>query len=434
MKSYLNELIKRIPLENKEFNYIVTFDISVPVLRCIIKAIKRKETGLQLSEEIVMKLLDADVTTVPEISQVLGLNDDIVEEIIGRLSVKNFIMVTAGNCILLSKGREALKALKQVRLETENISPVFINLVTEEIYTDQYKNQVDKYIKKENVLSGKIKIDIDYINKRFEDIKEIFDTQQNTYGANRLSKVELYKIEDVEENKIQYLNIKADIYKSKTGDEIEILLHNNIILNDIQNEILNQIINQNKFKYILKNRSRYKVISNSELENKINYENSDIRNIIKSYNKLDKEKQDAIEQEFYKIYKNDRTLLENELELMMEELTQSSKRVDIYVDKLSDVLFSEEYMVPLCKKVKKGLEIKIYYYYEKDENKTLINAKRKFPEIKEMQIIKQEKSFKELTIIFDNKYQIKTENYDIKVIGEKYITKSISNFINIRNL
>ena len=101
MQNYLEKIIKIVPQENKEYNYLTSIDISVPILRCIIKIIKRKETGLQLAEEMVMKLLDNEVTTIIELAEVLGLNSDIIEEIVGRLHVKDFISVTAGNCILI---------------------------------------------------------------------------------------------------------------------------------------------------------------------------------------------------------------------------------------------------------------------------------------------------------------------------------------------
>lgn len=430
MKDYLDELIKIAPLDNREFNFISKFDISIPILRCIIKIIKRRETGLQLTEEIIMKLLDQDITTISEISKILGLNEEIVDEVIGRLSVKDFILVTAGNCVLLTKGKKALKELKQIRLENENISPVFINLITEEIYTDLYKNQSNKYVKKENILSSKIKIDLGYINKRFEEVKEIFDIQQESYGANNLSKVELYKIEDIEEDKIQYVNIKADIYKSRTGDEIEIVSHNNSDLIDIQNEILYQILNQNKFKYIFKNTPKYRIISNKELEANKN-DNNDIYDIICKYNKLNDLDQEVIKEKFYKIYKNDRLLLDNEVSLMVEELTLSAKKVDIYVESLSEILFDEEYMISICKGIHKGLKVNLYYNKEKDIKRTLDNAKRKFPEVKEISIYSKEELFHEIILLFDDKYEIDTKKYDVKVIGEKYITKSISYIKNI---
>lgn len=430
MQNYLENLIRIAPQENKEYTYISTINISIPILRCVIKVIKRKETGLQLAEEMVMKLLDNEVTTVSELAEILGLNNEIIEEIIGRLHVKDFISVTAGNCILLSKGRNVLKELKQIKLENENIAPVFINLITGEIYTDKYNNQVDKYINKENVLNGRIKIDIDYINKNFEKINEIFDMQQKAYGANKLSKVTLFKIEDIEENKVQYLNLKSNICKSKIGDEIEICSQNNGI-DDIQDEVLNQIINQNRFKYIFRNRNNYKIISDYELEEKINYQNNDIRTIVKEYNKSDVENQKNMENEFYKIYKNNRTLIDNELGLMIEELSQNIKEINLYIGDLSKILFDEECMIPLCKAVKKKIKVNIYYNEEKNLDKVLKSSNKKFPEIKDMLIKLERTEFKDNIIRFGNEYEIRTEYYDVRVIGEKYVTKPISYLINI---
>lgn len=432
MKNYLEQLSRKVPKESKEYNYIAVLEISVPISMCIINAIKRKETGLQLVEEIIMKLIDNDVTTVIELSEILGVSNEIIDDVVGRLSVKDCIIVTAGNCIMSSKGKKVLKSLKEIRLEPETIAPVFINLITEEMYTDKYDNQIDNHVNKDNVLNGKIKINLEYINRRFEEIEDIFDMQQKTYGANKLSKINLYKIESIEENKIQYLNIKSDLYKNKTGEEIEIISQDNII-QKIQSEILEQMINQNKFRYIFKDRNKYEILSNNELEAKINYKNDEIRKLIKDYNKANKEEEQIIEGNFYKIYKEDRVLIENELGLMIEELSNGVKEINIYIIRLGDILFNEEYIAPLCKAIKKGTQITIYYNFEKDLDKTLLAAKNNFSEIKNIKVVKEEKIFEELIINFENKYEIRTQYYDIKVFGDKYITKLISSIRNLNN-
>lgn len=430
MKNYLEQLVKKVPKENKGYNYISRFEISIPIAMCAINVIRRKETGLQLAEEIIMKLIDNDVTTVIELSEILGLDSEIIDDVAGRLYVKNLIIVTAGNCILSSKGKEVIKSLKEVKLEQSTIVPVFINLITGEMVTDKHSNQADDYVSKDNVLNGKIKINLDYINERFGDIKEIFDIQQKTYGATKLSKINLYKIESVEENKIQYLNIKSDLYKNKTGEEIEIISQNSII-QKIQSEILEQIISQNKLKYTFKNRNKYKVISNNELEAKINYKNDEIRKLVKDYNKANKEEEQIIEEKFYKTYKEDRVIIENELELMIEELSNGIKEINIYINRLGDIIFDEEYMIPLCKAIKKETKIIIHYNFQKDVSKTLSAARNNFPEIKNIKIKEEEGVFEELIINFENRYEIRTKYYDIKVFGDKYITKLISSIINL---
>ncbi|MFW2491698.1 hypothetical protein ACN077_24540 [Clostridium chromiireducens] len=430
MKNYLEQLIKKVPKENKGYNYISTIEISIPVSMCAINVIRRKETGLQLAEEIIMKLIDNDVTTVIELSEILGLDKEIIDDVVGKLYIKEFITVTAGNCILASKGKKVMESLKEVKLEQGTIAPVFINLITGEIYTDKYSNQADNYVKKDNVLNGKIKINLEYFNERFGDIKDIFDIQQKAYGATKLSKISLYKIESVEENKIQYLNIKSNLYKNKTGEEIEIISQDNII-QKIQSEILEQMINQNKFKYTFKNRNKYKMLSNDEWETKINDKNDGIRKLIKDYNKADRNEEQMISEKFYRIYKADRIIIENELELMIEELSNGVKEINIYINRLGDILFDEEYIIPLCKAIKKGSKIIIYYNFENNLDKTLSSARNNFPEIKNIEIKKEESVFEELIINFENRYEIKTQYYDIKVFGDKYITKSISSIYNL---
>ncbi|KZL89177.1 hypothetical protein [Clostridium magnum] len=432
MEEYLKKLTNRIPKENKGYSYITNIEISIPILCLNVNAIKRKEVGLQLAEEIIMKLIDNDITTVCDIAEIMGLEEDVVNITIGMLYVKDLIIVTSGNCILTTMGKEVLKNLKEIRLEPENISPVYINLLNGEMYTDKFNNQVDKYGKSDNVLDAKIKVDKEYINKRFTDIRDIFNEQQKIYGASNLSQAQLYKIESIEEDKIHYLNIKSGIFKSKSGEEIEISSSKHSIVNQIQSDILEQIIRGKKFKYIFRNKNTNKILLDDELRELGNYNNEYIRELVNKFNKVNKDERQKIIDEFYKIYRIERALLDNELELIIDDLVKDVKEVKVCTGRLGDVIFNDEYMLPICKSIKKGTKVCIYYNFERDIKKSKSTAEKTFPEIKDIKIIEYKERFHNTIIQFDDSFQIETSYYDIKVLDGKYITKTISTLKNIK--
>lgn len=426
MEDYLMKLINRNPKENKGYVYVTSTEIAVPILCFSINAIKRKEMGLQLAEEIIMKLLDRNITTVYDIADIMGLEEELINISIGNLFVKDLINVTSGNCVLTTKGREVLKNLKEIKLEPENLSPIYINLITGEIYTDKFSNQTDKHKKNDNILKGKIKVDKEYIDERFSEIRDIFNEQQKIYGGSNLSPVQLYKIESIVQDKIQYLNVRSDIFKSKSGDEIEVKSEKDNIINQIQGDILEQIISGKCLRYLFKNNSKNKNILDSEIQEFGNYNNEHIKNLINIFNKINKEEQQEVVDEFYKIYKNERALLDNELEIMIEELIKNANNVDIYSERLADIIFNYEYMNPICKAVKKGTKVYINYNYDANVKKSKQNAEKTFPEIKNIDFIENKNMFENIVIKFDNSFQIETSMYDIKVLNGKYITKSIS--------
>ncbi|APU87132.1 hypothetical protein [Clostridium botulinum] len=112
MKFSISTLAKNLLQENKGYEYLLTTIIYVPIAKMSLGIIKRKETGLQLIEEMILKLINIDYNTVPDISNILGLDEEIIGFVLGNLSVKDLVNILSGSAILSIKGREAINQLK----------------------------------------------------------------------------------------------------------------------------------------------------------------------------------------------------------------------------------------------------------------------------------------------------------------------------------
>lgn len=425
INKYINFLKNKRVKEYEGYNYICSLKIYVPISCCCINSVIRKEAGLQLVEEMVLKLIANNIFNIDEFSKILGLDKEIINNIVGGLYVKNLLTITGENCSLTLIGTNVLKNMKEIKLQPEKIYPVYINLITGEIYTERYNNQIKKYSRGSYILSRKIKIDNNFINTNFNTISDIFDEQQRNYNYSESTKREVYKIENIDEKSIEYLELAVNIYKSKLGGEIEIASNENI--DDMKDEILTQMINENKFKYIFKSHSKNKIIDDSKLEYILNENTEEIKRILDEHNKSKKDQKFKLEELFYKLFKKDRTLLDNELEIMISELSESAKFITIYCEKIEQILFRSDLIDPIIKAIKKGTKINIFYTNSKNFDVNTKYAFKSHPELKEVKLEKiNDIIIKDTKINFESKFEIILEKYDLLVLDNKYITKEIA--------
>lgn len=433
MDKYLERLSNDLPPENKGYSFIKKLNIEIPILSFNVNIIKRKEIGVQLVEEMVLKLLDVGVSTIDDLHKILGVNKSIINITVANLSIKGYIAVTSGNCYLISKGNEILKNLKEITLETDKLSFLYINLITGEIYTQKLESFKEKISKPDNVLLSKIKVTKEYVENRIDDFKRIFEEIHNAYLGTE-ARDELYKVEDIEEVKIYYMNLTAYIYKNNYGGEIDISYKYDKLIREIQGEILEQIISENKFKDSFGNRPKYEMLTTEKKKELIDKSDMGLYEIINKYTKSNKDEKYELENDFYKLYKNDRILIENEISIFLEEITNRSKNICIVVNSIRDILFREDFLNPIINAIRKGSSVSIKYSHIDKNYKTILDkVKKSHPEVGKITFEVNKNKFYNMEFVIDQKYCILQELYNIKVLEDKYVTKEIYKFNNLSN-
>lgn len=121
LKSSIRELI--IP-SIAGHDFICKTSLYIPFKHIGINALVRKEIPLPLEEEMILKLLKLKYKKICDISQFMGIEEDILGHILGEMSLKELIYVKGEIITITHKGENTLKKLLQVIIKQETISLV----------------------------------------------------------------------------------------------------------------------------------------------------------------------------------------------------------------------------------------------------------------------------------------------------------------------
>lgn len=120
----LNELASHHALSIPGFDLIHFSEIAFPVWKVNLNLLMLKEISLNVVDEFILKLVDVGVGKIEEISNTLGINDEIVKNSsisLIRNDVLRFSQKT-NSLVLTDKGIEALEAIKIVVPEERSFS------------------------------------------------------------------------------------------------------------------------------------------------------------------------------------------------------------------------------------------------------------------------------------------------------------------------
>lgn len=360
MNEYIEKAFNSLIPDNKGYKYIRTENIFIPIYRVTLSITKRKQTRINLVEEIVLKLVNCGLSNLDEISGVLGLNRAILDITIGDLFNKNLAYHSSNKCYLMSEGRNVLRDLKFIKKEKDSLRNIYVNAINQDIFKEKNINIIDRCsdndCKVHHVFNGK---DIEFYRNNIGNVKEIFNNENQIYSvdSNQIAD-ELVSIDEVEDINVCYLKIPAHIYISETGIDIDITATDNSLNNlliDIKSTILQQFAKHTLLKKIF---TKFAVKDTKAPEGK--FDNTyEIKELIKKY-VTDKDNKEC----YYnlvsdKVYSN-RILLDNELEKLFELSIKDFSQISFYVDNL-DYWSKNSKFITLLTLVPAKAKYNIYY-------------------------------------------------------------------------
>jgi hypothetical protein len=404
MNNYIEKVFNNLVPDNKGYTFIGTENIFVPIYRVTLTITKRKQTRLNLVEEMVLRIANCGVTDLDEICGILGLSRDIVDITIGDLFVKSFAYPSSNKCFLMSEGRNILKQLVASKKETDTIRHIYVNALNKEIYKDKINNIIERCMnddcKVRHTFDGR---NIEFYRSRVSDIKVIFNRENEIYASNNNQiPDELVSIDDVEDINVCFLKIPTIIYISETGTDIDLISSDNNLrdlLDSIKGDILDQI---RKHKLLKKIFIKYGVKEVAVPTGNF-MEMDELKNLIKKY-VADKNNQDIYHRLIIERVLSDRILIDNELEKLFEFCVESSSKITFYVDNL-DYWSKNSKFITLLTLVPIKTEYLICY---NDVSNMDLAKKRLNLAIPELSTdkIKQHCHSNWFTIIFDDRLQI----------------------------
>jgi len=88
---------------------------------------------LPLLDEIVLRLINEEVQKIDGLASVLGIERRLLEVTLADLSIKDIIYCTSNRCILMKKGKDALRELRTIQRSKDTIKNVYLDPINEKL-------------------------------------------------------------------------------------------------------------------------------------------------------------------------------------------------------------------------------------------------------------------------------------------------------------
>lgn len=306
---------KMIPPQKSGYNFLKTIKLFIPYKEIGLNILARKEQPLPFFYEIILKLVDCKYNEILSISNITGVEEEIIIDVIGEMSINNLIYIKADLITLTPAGKLALNDLKKNVIEKELINNIYINSITGKI------EDLNKIYKKPQFrspcLDGKIKITDEFITGNFNNFNEYYQKRQEDYdtkGQGVIAKNEIYQIIDEEYENLCYIEETAHIYINVRDNDLSYQCKNDVD-NIYGTNLARQINNSTGARNFLDNRFKCeKYLNENIVIDEEKRQNTEM--LIKLVESNDFNKN--LNEEVYKHYFTDRYLLEKEyLEILL---------------------------------------------------------------------------------------------------------------------
>lgn len=215
------DLNRLIPPRKSGYEFVKTIKLYIPYKEIGLKTLVRKEQPLPFFYEIILKLVDCKCNEIFNISELTGVEEEILNDVVGEMSRLDLIYVKSNIITLTPKGRTALNDLKKTVIEKEEINRIYINSITGEI--EDLEHTYKKPTHKNPCLDEVIRITDEFITSHFNDFNEYYQKRQEDYevkGQSHNIKNEIYQIIGKEYEKLCYLEEKTFVYKNIRDNDL----------------------------------------------------------------------------------------------------------------------------------------------------------------------------------------------------------------------
>ena len=304
------DLNKLVSPNKAGYEFLQSFRLFIPYKEVGLQLLVRKEQILPFFYEIILKLVDCKCYEISHISEVTGVEQEILYNVVGEMSRSELIYIKSNVLILTPKGKLALSELKKVLIEKEVLNRIFINSITGEII--DLEQSYKKPIENNPCLFEIVRINNEYIFENFDDFNEYYKKRQEVFEDRSSSlniKNEIYQIIGKEYERLCYSEVKASVYKNIRDNDLVYECESDIdnIYGTIFSKQVNSCTGARSFLKRYSDINKYlhnKVYKDAEKEN--NTEN--LVNLINKTSFSNKE----LPEELERYYFSDRYLLEKE--------------------------------------------------------------------------------------------------------------------------
>lgn len=432
VKSVFKELLPK----NPGYNFVTKFKIGIPINCLVLNIMKQKESPLPFFQETVLKIVNSGWNNVDDIGNILGLEEELVENILGEMSVKNLIYSISKRISITPDGREVLEKYRRLERKSDKFLNLCCNLVTGELYINYNDENYDERTK--HYFWEVYKCNNDYLQKNILKLKRLFIEQQkykNNENSINSEIYELYSVDKIDNSKIKYALFDVYVYQDSSNKEQFDFIFNSESseLNRVYREVLIEQV-KDKATFIMPVRKSDGIISKDDFADEIKGKLKDnINELIrlveeyKFYPIANNEKRLALLESIDKAYYTDRQLLPGEYkEIIWANLKNKYSNIAIYSPYLNSIVYDDSVITMLTTAVRNGSTVFIAYRsneYRVNEIITKINNGIKAGVVKGKFVFKPFMDISETSIFFDTKVYVNIKYDWISYVEKKGFLK-----------
>lgn len=367
-------------------------------------------------QETVLKVINCGWNSIEDIGGILGLEEELVENILGEMSVRNLIYSISKRISITPEGREVLEKYRRLERKSDKFFNLCCNLVTGELYINYNDENYDERTK--HYFLEVHKCNNDYLQKNILKLKRLFVEQQkykNNENSINSEIYELYSVDKIDNSKIKYALFDVYVYQDSSNKEQFDFIFNSASseLNRVYREVLIEQI-KDKFSIILPVRKSEDIISTDDLANgireKLKENISELIRLVekyKSYPISNNEKRLAYLESIENAYYMDRELFPEEYkEIIWNNLKNKYSNITIYTPYLRSIIYEDNIISMLISAVRNGTSVCIAYRsneYKVDEIIKKLNNGVKTGVVKGKFTFKDMMNINETCVFFDTK-------------------------------
>lgn len=214
----LNKLINP---EKTGYEFITALKLYIPHKEIGLQLLVRKEQQLPFFYEVILKLVDCKCNEISNISELMGIEEEILIDIIAEMSRLELVYPKSSSISLTPKGKTALKELKSVVIEKEEMNRIYVNTITGKIVELEhtYKKPTDN----NPCLNEIVKVTDEFISENFVNLNECYQRRQEEFGTRNSNvnvKNEIYQILGKEYERLCYTEKVVYIYRNTRDNDL----------------------------------------------------------------------------------------------------------------------------------------------------------------------------------------------------------------------
>lgn len=365
MKKLIERLGNWKEAVNEGYLFVKRDLVYVPFIETCLSVTKRSFFILPLLDEIILRLLNAEVHEIEELVNILGVERKHLEITLADLHVRDFLCCTSDRCTLTRRGRDTLQELRYMERRRESLKNIYLDPVNKKVLEKYDGLQfIDKVHENDKKLDADFSVDnVEVFKENIGVINEIFRDEMSIYNdRTKAEPDELLSIDRIEKAHVKYVKIPVYIYAGSSGD-IDILSAARVsehLLPEFKAEIIAQI-RQHK---ILKRCFTKYAIKDDFSDYSLEMEPV-ILELIKKYKRAKGDEKETLLAEIETNILQTRRLFDDEFQTLAEYLIREAGKVEIKISCLDDWCRDETLIYVLSMAGKEKLEC-VKYSYTRD--------------------------------------------------------------------